>query len=144
MKRTFVILLVTGAVFTALSFLFAGIDQTVVQNIRWTMFAFGLVLTVVRRGGAYNYAAPRAESKTDTGRRGLSQKTFAHERARNYIIPYSLRNTDEFALCGIPSDRACFRNRQNKRRRVQNGTFPSRGFLYSGRTDFRAALACGA
>ncbi len=47
MKRTFVILLVTGAVFTALSFLFAGIDQTAVQNIRWTMFVFGLVLTVV-------------------------------------------------------------------------------------------------
>ncbi len=47
MKRTFVILLVTGAVFTALSFLLAGAESEAAQNIRWTIFVFGIILTVV-------------------------------------------------------------------------------------------------
>ncbi len=47
MKRTCVILLVTGAVFAALSFLLAGVDQPTVQNLRWAIFVFGIVLAVL-------------------------------------------------------------------------------------------------
>ena len=47
MKRTFVILLVTGAVFAALSFLLAGVDEPAAQSLRWALFAFGVLLAVL-------------------------------------------------------------------------------------------------
>lgn len=42
-KRFFVWILLGGAVIAALSFLLGGIDDPGVQNVRWAIFAFGLI-----------------------------------------------------------------------------------------------------
>ncbi|HIV64009.1 MAG TPA: DUF2726 domain-containing protein [Firmicutes bacterium] len=45
-KRIFVWILLGGAAAAALSFLLAGIDSEGVQNFRWALFAFGLLVAV--------------------------------------------------------------------------------------------------
>lgn len=47
MKKTFIILLLTGAAIAALSFLLAGFKSEIVSSIRWAIFAFGIIIVIV-------------------------------------------------------------------------------------------------
>lgn len=49
-KTTYVWTLLIGAVIAALSFLFSGIENPTVQNLRWVMFAVGLAAAVMSFG----------------------------------------------------------------------------------------------